>query len=131
MGFDISVYSIEHPGLSGCQAETDTFGVDQFSLGTTEPLRRAISRIKRAVKSASGSSFSLTSESSLRSLSASISSISEIRLVVSLIINIARLSSTLRSRDEYSVRLEKCEEFFRERSDNPCARRQTVIFSVP
>jgi len=66
-----------------------TFGVDQFSLGTTEPLSRAISRVKRAVKSARGSSFSSsTSDFSVTSVSPSISSISDIKLVVSLDISI-------------------------------------------
>ena len=32
-----------------------TFGVDQFSFGTTDPFRRDISWVSRAVKSASGS----------------------------------------------------------------------------
>ena len=32
-----------------------TLGVDQFSFGTIEPLRRDISRVRRAVKSANGS----------------------------------------------------------------------------
>ena len=32
-----------------------TFGVDQFSFGTTEPFRRAISRVRRAVIFAKGS----------------------------------------------------------------------------
>jgi len=37
-----------------------TFGVDQFSFGTTEPFRRDISRVNMAVKSARGSgSFSV------------------------------------------------------------------------
>ena len=38
-----------------------TFGVDQFSLGTTEPFKREISLVNRAVKSASGSSSSYLS----------------------------------------------------------------------
>jgi hypothetical protein len=63
------------------QEEGDTFGVDQFSLGTTEPLSKAISLVKRAVKSASGSSFSSSSFFSLTCVSSSISSISDIKLV--------------------------------------------------
>ena len=61
-----------------------TFGVDQFNLGTTDPLSNAISRVKRAVKSASGSSLWSPSFSSCTfvSASSSISSISDIRLLV-------------------------------------------------
>jgi len=44
------------PNKSVVMIPSDTFGVDQFNFGTTEPLSNAISRVSRAVKSASGSS---------------------------------------------------------------------------
>ena len=59
-----------------------TFGADQFSFGTIEPLRSAISRVRRAVKSARGSSFSCPSKTVGSSLSFTTGSISDSRLVV-------------------------------------------------
>ena len=58
MGYDILVYLMRlsrgRPIISRIQ-EMITLGVDQFSFGTTDPLRRAISRDRRTVKSAKGS----------------------------------------------------------------------------